>query len=183
MTGKQKCFLVKWAHNKIALKYYIGSLFARRYCACCFLLKQVTDICGPACVCVGSWLLWKRSSRLSLFLDGDVSTSSTGSTGGSGPGSGRSPRPRPAPGSRGSSRCSSCSCCSSAQYSGDFSLHEGPRGAVGRVIQRTALSAGAVHLSISPSALNVHSGAGEAEPAFGGFREDLLLQLSVRLIY
>lgn len=118
------------------------------------------------CGCVRSWFLWKLSSRLSLFLDGDVSTSSCGSTGssGPGPGGGPGPGPRPGRGSRCSSRCSSCSRCRSAQYGGDLSLHEGPRGTVGRGIQRTALSAGAVHLPITPSALNVHSGAGEAEP-------------------
>ncbi len=131
---------------------------------------------------LGSWFPWKTPSRLSFFLHRNISTSSSGSTTRSTPGPRcrrtRSSRSGPGPSSRCSSWCSSCS--SSAQYSGDLSLHEGPRGTVGRVIQWTAISAGAVHLPIAPPALDVHSGAGEAEPKFGGGREDRSLQFSGR---
>lgn len=130
-------------------------------------------VLGPGVPC-------KSPSRLSLFLDSYISS---GSTGRSTPGRGRtcSSRPGSGPSCRCCTRWSSCS--SSAQYGGDFSLHESPRGTVGRVIQWTALSAGAVHLSIAPPALDVDSGAGKAEPKFGGGREDRLLQLSVRHNY
>lgn len=112
---------------------------------------------GRTCCCVGSWGACYSLSCLSLFLDSHVRPGSPGWA-------------TPSCGCAGCSRTSSgggiwCSSCgSSAKYGGDFSLHESPRRAVGRVIQWTALSTWAVHLSITSTALYVHSGARETEP-------------------
>lgn len=118
---------------------------------------QPTDFRACTCCCVGSWGTCYPLSCLSLFLDSHVRPGSPG-------------RPTPSCGCPSRSRTSSggsiwCSSCgSSTKYGGDFSLHERPRRAVWRVIQWTTLSTWAVHLSITSSALYVHSGAGETEP-------------------
>lgn len=118
---------------------------------------QLTDFRACTCCCVGSWGTCYSLSCLSLFLDSHVRPGSPG-------------RPTPSCGCTSCSRTSSSgsiwcsSCCSSAKYGGDFSLHESPWRAVWRVIQWTTLSTWAVHLSVTSSALYVHSGAGETEP-------------------
>ena len=81
-------------------------------------------------------------SCLPLLLHRDVATTRTSSS------SRRSHRGRP----------------SRAQDGRHLSLHEGPGGAVGRAVQGTTLSTGAVHFPVAPPVLDVTPGAREAEP-------------------
>lgn len=143
-----RCFLVKWSHNAKS----------------CLQVLRSQWTCLLPCWVLGS------PSRLSLFLDSYIRS---GSTAWSIPCC-RSTHsswswPWPSSSCRRSGRWGSCS--NSAQYGGDLSLHESPRWTVGRVIQWAALSTWAVHFSIAPSALDVHSGAGEAEPKCGKRRQ------------
>lgn len=104
----------------------------------------------------------ESSSRLSLLLNRDVSTSC--SIGGAGPRSSSRSGPGSSACSRGRGRRRPCPRRAGTQNSGDLTLHEGPGGAVGGVVQRTALPAGTVDFPVASPALDVDSGAGEAEP-------------------